>query len=295
MSMADPLRRLVGNEIARGVASGETFHYVGLWDGTQSYTLGQAVRLLPIGDDDCGDGVWIARDDIPDASDDAPNPDPCALSASPASPWSAVSEIGPVDVSGNGNPTQLEEGDDDDGPLPLPAGSTWRDVATGDLYTTNGSAWTAAGGGGGPTPIVFANDPVVTLTQGAGNQQVNGQASGTLTAIDEGVWWIDAWTKIQVPDGFAGEEAPIVVDFAPLFNSLDISADEFRASEGMPIGHATGIIGGARVSDMHVRRADDETGRSCGILALADGTVVTTTLVDADTIEVLLSSVIWLD
>lgn len=151
----------LGSEIARKVSGGSPLHYAGLWDSTNDYDLNQVVRYISTGDgdDDCGDSLWYSRQRIAPPPEGEENPTPCSLSGDPDTPWPSVPD-GPIDLFGVGNPNQLEEGTDDDGPVPAPTGSTWRDLATGDLYTRTGDTWTATAGGGGGIPVVVADaDP----------------------------------------------------------------------------------------------------------------------------------------
>lgn len=298
------LAAAAGNEVRRGISGVNHAPYKGLWDstGATTYIMGDVVRYVSTGDEDCGDALWVLAVDQLEYQTDDPDFDsslltPCVLSADDASPWFSPNES--LDLWGSGDPNDQEG--DSNGAIPAPLASTFVSYSGGSnpsqewIHNPDGT-WSQIGAGSAPTPIDLDGSPVWNLTQGtSGPTSIDGSARGVLTPITDGVWQLDAWVRGQVPDGFDGEdEQAIELDLVPLFSSLDISADEFRAGEGVPVGHAAGTIASSRTSlGLHAVRGSDSAGTV--VFVDSTGALVTAGLVDADVLEVQFSCVVWAD
>lgn len=166
-SMIQWLLDHLGNEVQRGLSGGQvTFTYRGLWDATgdTAYAVGDVVRYISTDEEDCGDGCYVAtRIVTPSASFDAATWNPCVLTNDPETPWWTVSDRNtPIEILGPGDPNQVEEGDSDDGPVPLPIGSLWRSLTGGAslVYVKNqDGSWSETEGGGGGGSVTLSATP----------------------------------------------------------------------------------------------------------------------------------------
>lgn len=158
--MIDHLRRLVGDEAQRKIAGYQAASYRKLWDPTENYSEGEIVRFVS---DDCGDALFAAVANVAGNDDGTGVEDPCFSVENAETPWLYMSDT-PIDLYGNGDPNQVEEGSSDDGPIPAAPGSTWRNVDTGDLYVrASGGAWTLDGAGGDPGPTGLVESSLLVL------------------------------------------------------------------------------------------------------------------------------------
>lgn len=305
-SMIESLYRKFGDEIQRGVSGGNVFVYAGLYndlanEGTE-LEPGHAVRYISTGDggDDCGDSLWITTRHVRiQSGTDVAALNPCVLSGDPdASPWSSAPiDASPIDIAGSGDPNQLEEGDNNDGPVPAPLGSTWHDFANGRLFTRDSDGWTLGGGALAPAAFDFNAEiewAVVIQGEQAFDVTTGGSiAVGLVTPIAAGVWWLQAFLRM-VLNGFTGDDGqPISIDVTRLFDVIGTTANEFRCAAGHPVGFGWGVVNGTPVLDLIAHRAI-----SAGVVRLVDPTTgdeVTTGLVDGDVLELTINTLIWND